>query len=455
MSQLRERFTRHIQDEQLLDKRMDILLAFSGGVDSVVLAHLLQSTGFTIVLAHANFNLRAEESLRDQEFCINFAGRHGLSIRTTALDAGEYAAQHRVSIQVAARVLRYQWFDDLMRDPGLFEQGQGRYRRLLTAHHADDNIETVLMHIFRGTGIRGMRGMLPEQNNILRPLLPFFKEEILEYARLNQLSWVEDSSNASVKYSRNYLRNVLLPVVEEVYPSAGKVLFEHIHRFREIEMIYLEAVDRYRKILFEIRGKEVYIPVLKLKKLPGLQTILFELMQPFGFSAAQTPDLLKLLSSNTGKYCESHTHRVIRNRAWLIISAVQDRNSSVHIVDPDTDSILLPEGRLRIKAVTPSEANIFSDPYSVYLDARTIEFPLVVRRWKAGDYFYPLGMRKKKKLSRFLIDKKMSLTDKEKVYVVESGGRIIWVIGHRIDDRVKLNPASERILHCSYEVISD
>ena len=312
---------------------------------------------------------------------------------------------------------------------------------MCTAHHADDNIETVLMNLFRGTGIAGLKGILAKQDKMIRPLLFAHRHEIEVYAKENDIDFVEDSSNKEEKYTRNFFRLQVIPMVEKVYPAAAENMRQNIERFTGVDLLYREILQHKKKKLLQEKNGEWHIPVEKLRFSSPLQTLVYEIFHPFGFSPAQTADIISLMDSETGKYLLSSTHRLLKNRNWFIISDLAFGEPDVTVIESPTPSINFSQGTLAFteKKYSPDSA-ISSDPGSACLDTNAIEYPLIIRPWKAGDYFYPLGMRKKKKLSRFFIDLKMSLPEKEKIQVIESAGKIVWVIGHRIDDRFKVQP---------------
>lgn len=423
-----ERFIQYITEQQLFKKGDHLLLAVSGGVDSVALCELCHQAGYGFSIAHVNFRLREEESEKDEQFVYRLGEHYGVQVYVNRVDTIAYAQEHQLSIQVAARQFRYNWFGELLEEqPGW----------LLTAHHADDNMETLLMNFFRGTGIRGLRGMLPVQGRIVRPLLAFRKEELKTFAGTNQLEWREDASNESDKYSRNYFRHTVIPLVRKVFPEAEKNVLANLSRFREVELLYNQAVATHRKNLVEYRGNELYIPVRKLKEAKPLGTILYEIIREYQFSAGQLPDVLHLLEGGQAKFVQSGTHRIIRNRNWLIIAPLQTVLASHIIVTEQDRSVVFEQGRLEwSESGRPSP--VANDKLEARLDARRLRFPLILRKWKTGDYFYPLGMPGKKKLARFFIDQKLSPPEKEKVWVLESDHRICWVVGHRVDDRFKI-----------------
>ena len=438
---LQERFINHIRHKNLFQKSDRILLALSGGMDSVVLFHLLIQSGFEFSAAHVNYGLRGEESNMDEAFVRDLTSRYSIPLFLYSPPAPAKAG-----LQENARNLRYDWFNELS------GENFGGQAKILTAHHADDNIETLLHHFFRGTGIHGLTGMPEINGNIRRPLLSFTREELKEYANENQLTWREDSSNITEKYTRNYFRNNLLPGIRKIFPEVEKNLLHNIIRFGEASELYGQAVSIHRKKLLEQRGNEYFIPVRKLLKSEPLHTILFEILKEFGFNPAQVNEVLKLTQSESGKYILSDSHRILKNREWLIISplAGEQLPTQILIEEPDSTTII-PGGS--IKASIQASEKIKIDPSSnvASLDADLVEFPLIIRSWKAGDYFYPLGMRKKKKISRFLIDNKVPVTEKEKILVVEMNKKIVWILGKRIDDRFKVTDKTKRILQLRFE----
>lgn len=433
---LQSRFLENIKERRLFQRSDKLLLAVSGGVDSVVLCDLCNNAGFSYEMAHANFQLRNDESDGDEIFVRKLAEQYEVTVHVKKFDTGEYAGKNKMSIQVAARELRYAWFKELL---------VGRAEYLLTAHHSGDNIETVLMNFFRGTGISGMRGILSKKEWIIRPLLPFSREEILTYAKEHQLQWREDSSNESDKYSRNYFRNTFLPLVSRIFPEAEANLTGNIGRFSDVELLYQQAIDHHKKKLFEQKGNEIHIPVLKLKKLQPLRTILFEIIKTYHFTALQVDEVMHLLDASHGKMVRSADHVIFRNRNWLVIAPLKAQVSDHVIISEGDNRIVFSEGVIEIKNIF-SPVRINNSAGVGQIDLHKINYPLMLRRWKQGDYFYPLGLGKKKKISRFLIDQKLSKSEKEKVWILESDNRIFWVVGMRIDDRFKVTENTKKAL---------
>jgi tRNA(Ile)-lysidine synthase len=420
-----------------------LLLAVSGGVDSVVLVNLIKQAGFSFSIAHVNFQLRGTDSERDELFVSSMFGAD--EVYTKRFNTTEFADHHKMAIQEAARKLRYDWFAEILKD--LYTK-LSKPVLLVTAHHGDDNIETVLMHFFRGTGIAGLRGILALQKelSLIRPLLPFRKKQLIDYAKENELLFVEDISNESDKYTRNFFRNQLIPQIQKVFPAAEENILENIVRFKEVSGIYEEAISSKLKILCEQKGTEIHIPILKLKQEKYVATILWEIFKSYGFSAAQTGEIVKLMDADNGAYISTLTHRVIKNRKWLIIAEKEKPNIPFHVIEAGESTLQYSHGSLYLNQLENTNIALNPDPSFAILDLAKIQFPLLVRKAKLGDYFYPLGMQKKKKISRFLIDLKLSKTQKENCFVLESNKKIVWVIGYRIDDRFKLHKNSTNIL---------
>lgn len=447
---LLNQFQQHLKTDfsHLSSANSNIILAVSGGVDSVVMVDLFYKAGFDFIIAHCNFKLREEESTRDMEFVRYLEKKYNKTVLVKEFNTAAYADEHKLSIQEVARKLRYEWFTEVA-NGNLSTVGSKLLTAICTAHHANDNIETVLMNIFRGTGISGLHGIPAKQNNIIRPLLFATREQIIAYAKENDLQWVEDSSNAKDDYTRNYFRHRLIPSLQTIFPKVEENILNNIERWKDAEKLYAESISSYRKKIITIKGNELHMPVLLLQKQKALNTILYEIVKDFGFTAHQLQDITSLLTADSGKYIASQTHRIIRNRQWLIISPIKTTEAANILIEESDKQIEFENGVIVISHQVSKSVNKPVNDLTnqlINLDAANITFPLVLRKWKQGDYFYPLGMDKKKKLSRFFIDQKLSITDKEKVWVIESNKKILWVIGYRIDNRFKLTDKTTRIL---------
>jgi tRNA(Ile)-lysidine synthase len=454
---LLEKFIASVHANKLFTSRDHLLLAVSGGVDSVVLCELCHQAGFTFTIAHCNFRLRGAESDRDEHFVTGLGMKYNVEVLVKRFETEAYAFDNKLSIQEAARELRYNWFGALVESQNSKVKSQNPLPStsnsfLLTAHHADDNNETLLMNFFRGTGLHGLTG-IPETNGyIRRPLLGFDKEELMAFAAEHKLEFVEDSSNESSKYTRNFFRNELIPAISNVYPQVKQNLQDNINRFRESEKLYLYAVNELKKKLCRSKGAEVHIPVKQLLMLDN-RALVYEIIREYGFGEKQVEELYKLTSSESGKYIDSPSlqYRIIKHRHWLIISPVQSTASATIAISSEDRSVVFEAGTIHLQASDDGDRQPPLSLNEAWLDQRLMSYPLILRKWKTGDYFYPLGMKKKKKLSRFFIDLKMSKADKEKVWVLETNKRIAWVIGYRIDDRFKLSPATRTVIKCSIQ----
>ncbi len=423
----------NIETNRLWKKDDGLYLACSGGLDSVVLAHLLSSLGYTFTILHCNFQLRGEESERDEHFVRSLAHRLNVPVLVEKFDTKLEMELTGKGVQETARNLRYTWFKHVLE-----KEESSKPKWLLTAHHADDQVETMLMYFFRGTGLTGLQGMKVKTDFIIRPLL-FAERVILEkYANENELNWVEDSSNATSDYTRNFFRNNIIPQLQEVYPSIKSTVINNGKRFQEIEILFQQKVNEIKKRLLEKRDHGFAIPVNKLKHVEPIDTIMFEIFSEFGFGSHQISEIKKLFDASSGKYILSSSHRVLRNRNWLLIEPIIEAEQSVKLVERSLSQLKIEDALISFREVD-ADLPIPVDSKSALLNLEKLKFPLLIRKWKQGDYFYPLGMNKKKKLSRFMTDLKLSLTEKENQWVIESDKKIVWVVGRRIDDRFKID----------------
>jgi tRNA(Ile)-lysidine synthase len=433
-------FQHTIDIKNLFHQKDKLLVAVSGGIDSVVLCELCQQAGYSFLIAHCNFQLRGEESERDEKFVRSLGDKYNVELLVQRFDTALYASSNKVSVQVAARELRYQWFEQLIK-----KDNKANY--LLTAEHADDNLETEMMNFFRGTGLHGLTGIPEATDYIRRPLLVFSKEEIRAFASQHQLNYVEDSSNQSSKYTRNLFRNEIIPMIEKAYPEVKTNLQDNIERFKEIEKLYKLATGKLIDRICRTKGNEIHIPIKQLLAFNN-KAIIYEIISKSGFSEKQVDEVIKLADSESGRYIQSPTssYRIIKHRHWFIISSVQDAEAGVIVIDDKDIVAHFSNGNLEIRTIPIGKFNLKADASFACLDKSGIQFPLLLRKWKQGDYFYPLGMKKKKKLSRFLIDQKLSKTAKEKQWVIEMNKKIIWVVGMRIDERFKVKDRTREVL---------
>ena len=417
-------------------------VAVSGGIDSSVLCDLCAMAKIPFFLVHCNFKLRAEESDRDEQFVRSLAKKYNVEILIKEFDTEKYSFEKKCSVQVAARELRYQWFTDL------HQQDNNIY--VLLAHHANDDIETLMMNFFRGTGLEGLTGMpsIISYNFCLRPLLNNTRYQIETFAKEHNLEWVEDSSNQSSKYTRNFFRNELMPMLKRVYPNVEENLLDNISRFKKINTLYKIGVDKLKKEICENKAPDVIIPVHRLKAYQNT-SLIYEILREYAFGEKQVDEINKLLNSESGKYIENEFYQIIRHRKNLIITPKFSDGGNAFVIEKDAQTTRLGNISLKLQFYSFDNFKLNKSENVAQVDATLISFPLLIRKWVRGDYFYPLGLRKKKKLSRFFIDQKLSLPDKEKIWVIESGKRIIWVAGLRIDDRFKITGSTKEVLELS------
>jgi tRNA(Ile)-lysidine synthase len=385
--------------------------------------------------------LRGEESKRDEDFVRSLAQSMGMPCHVQSFDTQAAVLTMGKGVQEVARMLRYEWFDTVIEA----RQKQHKHVYLLTAHHADDQAETIAMNFFRGTGMAGMHGIQMKAGNLIRPLLFAKRAEILDFADSNDIAWVDDSSNMEDNYTRNHFRHHVIPQVEKIFPAVTQNLLDNAKRFSEMEIIYNKQIEKIKTGLMVKHGQSQAIPVNKLMSLSPLDTIMFEVFRDFGFSAHQVPEIKKLFDAISGKSVSSITHRVLRNRNWLLIDSIEEKTHEIIVIEEDVDSVSFDNSLLQIKKYDDNRVPD-EDANHAWIDLRAVTFPLILRPWKPGDYFYPLGLRKKKKVAKLLTDLKLSLTEKENQWVIESDKKIIWVVGRRIDDRFKLSSSSQKIM---------
>ncbi|MFP5436348.1 MAG: tRNA lysidine(34) synthetase TilS [Bacteroidia bacterium] len=428
------RLKEHLHKNLPFISEKKLLLAVSGGIDSMVLVDVFKQLGYDIAIAHCNFGLRGEESNGDEHFVRNLASKDAIPVFVNHFDTKRYAAENKISIQIAARELRYNWFAEIMQQHG--------YDYLLTAHHADDSAETFLINFTRGTGIEGLLGIPRQNGTIIRPLLPFTREEIETYAKENNVLWREDSSNVSDKYLRNKLRHHVLPLLKELNPSFSQSFAQTIENLRQAQALATDAaVLVYEKVVTSGNGRE-FINILKLLAYENYKAYLYQWLGKYGFTAWD--DIYDLVHAQPGKFVLSGTHRLLKDRELLILEPLKADSDSIFEIKSINEKTTQPI-ELRLDLVGNMEPN--PERNIIFVDNELIKFPLFVRRWQEGDYFCPLGMNGlSKKVSKFFKDEKMSLSDKENAWLLCTENEIIWVMGRRADDRFKVTTQTTQIL---------
>ncbi|MFN2438179.1 MAG: tRNA lysidine(34) synthetase TilS [Chitinophagaceae bacterium] len=432
------RFIQFFKEKNLLHQQNHFIVTTSGGVDSAVLCELCYQAKFSFSIAHCNFKLRGEESDRDENFVRSLGQKYKVNVLVETFETEVIATEKKISVQEAARLLRYSWFKDLAE--------KETHTFVLLAHHANDDIETVIMNFFRGTGLEGLTGMKwnLSESHCLRPLLTFNRKQIKDFARNNNLNWVEDSTNRSNKYTRNFFRNEIIPLVKKVFPQAEENVLNNIQRFKKSKKLYDLLVADLKKKLNKGSHPEVRIPV-KLLMSYRHTSLIYEIIKDYGFGEKQVHEIEKLAESESGKFIENESYQIIKHRHWFIISLKFEKSNTIAI-EEGIKQIGFEGGLFEIKTMALKNTTLSANQTRALVDAKEIEYPLVLRLWKEGDYFYPLGMQKKKKLSRFFIDKKLPKNEKEKIWVIESAKRIVWIVGKRIDDRFKITDKTQKVI---------
>lgn len=415
-------------------KRKKLLLATSGGIDSMVMVDLFLKQNFEIAIAHCNFQLRGIESFEDQKFIENFADKNNIPVFITQFDTKAFADDYKLSTQVAARELRYNWFYELLETEN--------YDYILTAHHADDNLETFLINLSRGTGIEGLTGIPQQNDKVIRPLLAFSRKEIEAYAKDNQVEWREDNSNASDHYLRNKIRHNLVPVLKELNPDFLAAFQKTQDYLQQTKTMADDAAIMVYQQVAQEANDEIHFNLKKLKQLPNYESYLYQWLHEFGFSAWK--DIYALAEAETGKQVFAPEFRLIKNRDFLILSPLKSTDETLEFqIKENTKEVKFPINL----TFSVADSVIETSNKTIFTDAEKLQFPLILRRWNEGDIFEPFGMNgQSKKVSKFFKDEKLSVSDKEKIWLLCSGNQIVWVVGQRADERFKVSDTTKNII---------
>ncbi|KGO83632.1 potassium ABC transporter ATPase [Flavobacterium beibuense F44-8] len=425
---------KHLEENLPFLAGKKLLLATSGGIDSMVLIDLFNQLDYTIAMAHCNFGLRGNESDGDEKFIKDYAQKNNIELFVTHFDTNKYAEEFKLSIQIAARRLRYNWFYELI------EQNDFDY--LLTAHHLDDSIETFLINLTRGTGLDGLTGIPQQNDKIVRPLLPFSRNEIEQYTKENNITWREDSSNASDKYLRNKLRHDVVPVLKSLNPSFLESFQDTLNHLKQSQSLADDAAILVYKQVVSEQYSQKLINISKLKRLPNYKAYLYQWLAPLGFTAWE--DIYSLNEAQSGKQVLANGYRLLKDREQLILEPVEESVTNVYEIPEGTTEISQPFA-MRLTNVNKTLKKYANN--AIYVDADTLKFPLFARKWIEGDYFFPAGMNgQKKKVSKYFKDEKMSLSEKEKTWLLCSGNQIVWIINKRADERFKVTDKTTQII---------
>jgi tRNA(Ile)-lysidine synthetase-like protein len=434
-----QKFQIHISEYFPFLNGKKLLLATSGGLDSMVMVNLFHKLSFEIAIAHCNFQLRGVESFEDQKFIQDYAEENGINLFLTQFDTETFAKDYKLSTQVAARELRYHWFQEIVNTEN--------FDFILTAHHADDNLETFLINLVRGTGLDGLTGIPVQNENVIRPLLIFSRQEIEQYAKENNIDWREDSSNASDKYLRNKIRRHLVPILKELNTEFLSSFHKTQTYLQESQTMVEDAsIMVYQQVAKEI-GEDTHFDLKKLKQLPNYKSYLYQWLRDFGFTAWE--DIYDLVEGQTGKRVYSKDFRLLKNRETLILIPKNEAEETEEfLIEKNQDKVNIP---LNLSFCKVADISIASNA-TIFVDGDKLVFPLVLRKSKTGDFLHPFGMNgRTKKLSKLFKDEKLSLIEKEDSWILCSENQIVWVIGLRQDERFKIESKTTNILKIEVE----
>lgn len=432
-----QQFKDYIKKNALFTPQQKILLAVSGGKDSVLMVQLFKLCNYNFSIAHCNFNLRADEAQRDESFVRLLANSLAVPFHVAHFDTKGYAAKHQVSTQMAARDLRYQWFEEIRR--------QRNYDFVAVAHHQNDSIETLLLNLTRGTGISGLHGILPKREKLIRPLLFLSRLQIDELIEVNAINYVEDSSNETTKYARNKIRLNVIPQLREINPNLEETFAQNIIRFAETEEIVAVFIEQKRSEISRLLNGEIYFNIDQIKSLKPQKLVMFEILKGYHFTSKVVDEILDSLNKQSGTSFYSNTHRLTINRSELIISILQkEQEHARHFMHPKDESISIDGSKISLFYTNSNLVE--NNELKAFVDVDKLIFPLIIRYRQDGDKFMPLGMKNFKKLSDFLIDNKVPLPQKNKIPLLINGnGEIIWIVGLRQDNRYKVSATTKKV----------
>jgi tRNA(Ile)-lysidine synthase len=435
-------FKKNIKKFGLNKSRDKILLAVSGGVDSIVMANLFYSEKFNIAIAHCNFSLRGKDSDDDAIFVEQFAKSRNIPFHSIKFDTENYARTQKISIEMAARTLRYDWFENLRQ--------QHNYSKIAIAHNKNDVVETFFLNLTRGTGLKGLLGITEKTDTIIRPLLFASREQILKYANEHDIDFRTDKTNSDTKFSRNRIRNNILPEFEKINPSFLQTMIENIERLSQYYKTLQSIKNKVANDIVYNTDDKIFIDINTLQQTENEQLWLFEILQQYNFGSERIADIYTSLNGESGKKFFSPTHVLIKNRSELIISELQTNGDKYVEIGENTDKIDSPI-HLKIEKIENTNIKIEKKSNIAFLNFDKLKFPLILRKWQAGDTFQPFGMCGKKKLSDYFIDEKLSQFEKEEQYVLTSDEKIVWLVNRRIDERFKIDEECKMILKITFE----
>lgn len=432
-----QQFIRNIEEKQLIMHGQRVLLAVSGGIDSMVLLHLFERSEFDYGLVHCNFHLRGEESDGDESFVHEQVEQHGIPCFFKDFDTEEYASVRGISIEMAARELRYEYFEKIRQEHS--------FDLIATAHHRDDLIETFFLNLSRKTGIHGLTGIREKAGNLIRPLLFASREDIENYAQKHFIEYREDSSNNEIVFQRNFIRHKILPLFSEMNPAFKKNILASISNLKDAEQVYTSFLNQEIEDVVKEKNDEIQIDISLLRTTPFPQLLLLEALSPLHFNPSVIDEVFLSLDAEPGRQFFSSTHRLVKDREYLFVSEKKEGEEKLFYIE-ENDMELFEPFDISIEKTDAEGFKIIKAPRVACIDADEVVFPLLIRKWKQGDYFQPLGMQGMKKVSDFFIDQKIPLHEKENIWLLCSGKKIVWIMGYRLDERFKITPQTKRVL---------
>lgn len=437
-----EKVKEYIHKENLIKDNTKIIVGLSGGMDSMVLLDILMLLGYRCMAAHCNFHLRGDESNRDEIFVKKWCKSIDIPYTSINFDTKQYAVDRKISIEMAARELRYNWFETLRK----------HYKAdyIAVAHHKDDSVETVLLNLIRGTGIKGLTGISAKNGYVVRPLLCISRSEIENYISERDIPYATDSTNNEDLYLRNSLRLNVIPLLETLNPSVKDTIYQTSRNLTEAEKVYSKSIQKSIKEVFSNNK----IDIDQLRQTASPRSVLFELLAPYNFTPSTIEDISESIDSISGKVffsdssadLEKKKYRLIKDRNSFLLNVVNETNNEneTYFIEKGINEINIPIN-IKIKKLS-SSADIVFNKHTIYIDADKIKYPLVLRKWRSGDWFIPFGMKGRKKLSDYFTDRKFSLKDKEDAWLLASGDDIVWIVGERNDDRFKISENTKQII---------
>lgn len=432
-----DKFTACINENNLFEPRQKVLVAVSGGIDSMVLLHLFEQSEFDYGVVHCNFQLRGSDSDKDEDFVRQQVLMHGVPFFCTRFETEDYARLNGISIEMAARELRYKYFEKI--------RVENHYDFIATAHHQDDMLETFFLNLSRKTGIRGLTGIKEKSGNVIRPLLFASRIEIEDFARANFIGFREDHTNSEVVYQRNYIRHRILPLFQALNPAFKSSLSETINNLRVAEEIYSFFIQKEKEKVVVSGNGDVAVDIAHLLHSPFSEVLLYEILSGFNFNPKVASQVFQSLENLPGKQFFSKTHRLVKDREQLFITPLPESKNQIFYIE-EIDVELFAPFDLTIEKISKEGFEMINSADVACLDKNQLEFPLLIRKWQQGDYFQPLGMSGFKKISDFLIDEKVPVHRKENTWLLCSGQKVVWVMGHRIDNRFKITPQTRQIV---------